>query len=58
VDDEHAAQNCRYGSLVTMTWLTLLGFVASAVAALAILGGLTVIGCQYCRGPWRDDRHA
>jgi len=33
-----------------MTWLTLLGFVASAVAALVVVGWLAVVACQYCRG--------
>jgi hypothetical protein len=43
---------------VTVTWLTLLGFLASAVAALVIVGWLAIVLCQYCRGPWRDDSHA
>jgi hypothetical protein len=41
-----------------MTWLTLLGFVASAVAALVIVSWLAAVAYQYCRGPWRDDSHA
>jgi hypothetical protein len=41
-----------------MTWPTLLGFLASAVAALVIVSWLAVVVCQYCRGRWRDDSHA
>jgi hypothetical protein len=41
-----------------MTWLTLLGFFVSAVAALLIVSWLAIVVCQHCRGPWRDDSHA
>jgi hypothetical protein len=41
-----------------VTWLTVVVFLASVLAALVVFGGLAVIGCQYCRGSWRDDARA
>jgi hypothetical protein len=39
-----------------VTWEMLIGWGAAALAAFVVFGALAVIGCQYCRGPWRDER--